>query len=136
MKDYRFDWMMTDIKGNVLVERGFYTMQEQFEYEKKYTLKGYTVNTHISSIPNVCIMEPETSDDKRKEMLMEYVTTLSIREQALLLAWLSNRLKHINLTTIWKYEKLRKVYNDLQNIHYDIWSLKDSLIVALRKETI
>lgn len=128
----KFDWMMVDIEGNTLVARGYYTLQEQNRFEREYKERGYVVNKNIASIPNVCVMETADADDKRKEALMAYVTTLPIREQALLLAWLSERITQVGLATIWNYTALRKVHDDLQNIRHSVWDLKDDMIVALR----
>lgn len=128
-----FDWMMTDVEGNVLVKRGYYTWNDVDKFVREYKAKGYVVNSRVASVPNMVIMEPADADDKRKEALMTYVmTALSIREQALLLAWLSKRIEQVGLCTIWGYENLRKVHKDLENIHYSVWDLKDDMIVALR----
>lgn len=128
----KFDWMMTDVEGNVLVARGYYTWDDVDRFKREYMAKGYVVNSQVASVPNMMIMETADADDKRKEALMVYVTTLPIREQALLLAWLSERVTQVGLATIWNYAALRKVHDDLQNIRTGVWDLKDDMIVALR----
>lgn len=133
MKRDSFDWVMMDTEGNVLVSRGYYTWDDVINFRKKYEIKGYVVHHQIAGIPNIMIMETADADDKRKKALITYILTLPIREQALLLAWLSKRVNQISLTEVWNNSSIRKVHDDLKEIRNYVWDFKDDIIATLRK---
>lgn len=121
--------------GEVLVEDGYYTHKELliFVHNLYHEFDMIKVG-HVASIPNKIIVEHKDMDKRRKENLMYFIMEkMDKREQALLLAFLSNRCKKIELPQIQKAEVVYAVVRHMKEIRKAPWDFRDNVIEALRK---
>lgn len=133
MTDEKMVWCIVDTNGNILPSAHVYTEGEIRAYVQQYQLIGYRVVQVLTSPVHAYVMEPIVTDSERKTKIVHRVENLSDRERALLLAFLSKRIRQVQFETIHAFPRIRIIYEEIHNIFWGTQHFKEMLIATLRQ---